>query len=49
MSAVLSCGLLQMDPSQFKTVHDYQISVAARISSLARKGADLVVMPDTPG
>jgi predicted amidohydrolase len=49
MSAVLSCGLLQMDPSQFKTVHDYQVSVAARISSLARKGADLVVMPEYAG
>ncbi|HOK70109.1 MAG TPA: hypothetical protein PLM83_01465, partial [Bacillota bacterium] len=46
MSTVLSCGLLQMDPAQFKTVHDFQVSIAARISSLARRGAELVVMPE---
>ncbi|MEA4885015.1 MAG: nitrilase-related carbon-nitrogen hydrolase [Clostridia bacterium] len=43
---VLSCGLLQMDPSQFLAVHDFQVSLAARISSLARKGAELVLLPE---
>ncbi|MCR4426907.1 MAG: carbon-nitrogen hydrolase family protein [Firmicutes bacterium] len=44
--SVISAGLLQMDPSQFQTVRDYQVSVAARISSLVRKGAEFVVLPE---
>ena len=43
--SMLACGLLQMDPSQFDSAHDFHVSLTARISSLSRAGAGLIVLP----
>lgn len=41
----LACGLLQMDPSGFDTVHDLHVFLTAKISSLSQAGARLIVLP----
>ncbi|MGB4338675.1 MAG: carbon-nitrogen hydrolase family protein [Bacillota bacterium] len=41
----LACGVLQIDPGDYHTAHEYRLGVAARISDLARDGARLIVMP----
>ncbi len=41
----LACGLLQIDPSQFNSAHDFQVSLTARMMSLARTGVGLIVLP----
>lgn len=43
--STLACGLLQMNPAAYRSAHDYQVTVAARVSTLARNGARLIVLP----
>ncbi len=43
--STLTCGLLQIDPSGFSSAHDFQVSLTARISSLAQTGARLIALP----
>lgn len=41
----LACGILQIDPSGFGSAHDFRVFLTARMSSLSRDGAGLIVLP----